>query len=412
MPRITQKFITQEVVHPKSGQVIFRDDELIGFGLRVTSSCISYIVERRVNGRVKRFTVGKHGQWNPNSAREEARQILQMMASGIPPVRNKPRAIRTIPSLVEAFAEYLKARTLRHNTLLSFDRIMSQSFADWLDCPVTDITKDMVEERFNELSNGSKKGTSGRANANLSMCVLRAVLNYASLKYEINGDPLIAVNPVSRITQLRRWHKLPQRRGIIPDYKLAAWYKAVMSMKRQTTKDYYLILILTGLRRNEAARLCWSDVDFDAKILTVIAEHSKGGVEHQLPLSDWIEKILRRRYLERKISDYVFPGFGDRGRYYCSYHTLKQLREQADCNFLIHDIRRSYLTMAEKLDVPYYALKKLAGHSMREDITAGYLVIDVERLREPMQKITDRLRELMIGGRQEIASIETATSVK
>jgi hypothetical protein len=32
---------------------------------------------------------------------------------------------------------------------------------------------------------------------------------------------------------------------------------------------------------------------------------------------------------------------------------------------------------------------------MREDVTAAYLVIDVERLREPMQKITDRFLELM-----------------
>lgn len=51
--------------------------------------------------------------------------------------------------------------------------------------------------------------------------------------------------------------------------------------------------------------------------------------------------------------------------------------------------------MAERLGTPHYALKKLAGHSMGEDITGAYLVIDVERLREPMQRITDRFLELM-----------------
>ena len=32
---------------------------------------------------------------------------------------------------------------------------------------------------------------------------------------------------------------------------------------------------------------------------------------------------------------------------------------------------------------------------MREDMTAGYLVIDVERLRPQMQRISDRFLELM-----------------
>ena len=163
------------------------------------------------------------------------------------------------------------------------------------------------------------------------MQVLRAVLNYASLKYEVDGEPLIAVNPVSRLTQMRSWHKLPQRQGVVPDHKLADWYKAAMSLERQTAKDYYLLLILTGLRKNEAAKLMWSDVDLEAKTLTVIADNAKGGSEHRLPLSDWLMEILGRRYAERKESPYVFPGLGERGRYYRAYQTLEKIREQTGC---------------------------------------------------------------------------------
>lgn len=36
-----------------------------------------------------------------------------------------------------------------------------------------------------------------------------------------------------------------------------------------------------------------------------------------------------------------------------------------------------------------YALKRLMSHKMNGDITAGYIVTDVERLRKPMQQITD-----------------------
>ena len=67
-----------------------------------------------------------------------------------------------------------------------------------------------MEERFRELSGGSMTGTSGKANANVTMTILRAVLNYASLKYEVDGDPLLVTNPVSRLTQARSWHRLPK----------------------------------------------------------------------------------------------------------------------------------------------------------------------------------------------------------
>jgi integrase len=68
---------------------------------------------------------------------------------------------------------------------------------------------------------------------------------------------------------------------------------------------------------------------------------------------------------------------------------------KTDCRFTLHDIRRTFLTTAEKLGLPYIVLKKLANHSGRNDTTFGYIVVDVERLREPMQKIADHLLSIM-----------------
>jgi hypothetical protein len=47
--------------------------------------------------------------------------------------------------------------------------------------------------------------------------------------------------------------------------------------------------------------------------------------------------------------------------------------------------------VAESLDIPAYALKRLLNHKMSGDVTAGYIVSDVERLRKPMQQIADFL---------------------
>ena len=62
--------------------------------------------------------------------------------------------------------------------------------------------------------------------------------------------------------------------------------------------------------------------------------------------------------------------------------------------FMLHDLRRSFITVAESLDLSHYAIKRLVNHKISGDVTAGYVVPDVNRLREPMQRITDRIREI------------------
>ena len=68
---------------------------------------------------------------------------------------------------------------------------------------------------------------------------------------------------------------------------------------------------------------------------------------------------------------------------------MAKVIQESGIAFTIHDLRRTFLTVAESLDIPAYAVKRLANHKMSNDVTAGYIVADVERLRQPMQKITD-----------------------
>ena len=43
---------------------------------------------------------------------------------------------------------------------------------------------------------------------------------------------------------------------------------------------------------------------------------------------------------------------------------------------------------------PAYALKRLLNHTDNSDVTSGYLVITTERLREPMEKISQYLLQM------------------
>lgn len=170
---------------------------------------------------------------------------------------------------------------------------------------------------------------------------------------------------------------------------------AVLSLKntgsyqsRETTRDYLLLLIFTGLRREEAASLKWSDIDFQAKTLT--ARDTKNHLDHTLPLSDYLLELLANRH-DNKVSEYVFPGTGIKGYIAEPRKIMKRVTLESGVEFTIHDLRRTFTTIADSLDTPAYALKRLINHKSTNDVTEGYIINEVERLRAHMQKITDHI---------------------
>jgi integrase len=147
------------------------------------------------------------------------------------------------------------------------------------------------------------------------------------------------------------------------------------------------------LRRQEAVELTWNRVDFKAKIITIT--DTKNHHTHVLLLSDFLLKMFENRKAESiSVSTFVFPGKGRAGYNVEPRKVMNKIIAQSGVNFTLHDLRRTFITIAESLDIPAYALKRLLNHKMTQDVTAGYIVMDVERLRMPMQKITDHLLKL------------------
>jgi preprotein translocase subunit SecD len=77
------------ISHPDSGQVFYRDSYLTGFGLRVGKSTKAYCAEKRINSKTVRVTIGTHGQITTEQARKETQRLLLMMTTGQNPADEK-----------------------------------------------------------------------------------------------------------------------------------------------------------------------------------------------------------------------------------------------------------------------------------------------------------------------------------
>jgi integrase len=104
-------------------------------------------------------------------------------------------------------------------------------------------------------------------------------------------------------------------------------------------------------------------------------------------LSDFLFNLLSRREID-KSSPYVFPSDGKLGYLIEPKTAVKRVATLSGVDFTLHDLRRTFITIAESLDIPGYALKRLLNHKDPNDVTAGYIVPDINRLRDPMRRIS------------------------
>ena len=208
--------------------------------------------------------------------------------------------------------------------------------------------------------------------------------------------------------------------------------------------DYLLLTLLCGTRRNELAILQWEDrikpeergeantvrvADWCLELHVV-----KGRQALVFPLASLGRRILEERLAERGDSPYVFPApkahrarrvehysdpreamksvtakvaAGIRGTALADTVTwVPVLRPPASLaskgggssadqpktiKLTMHDLRRTFATLAATLEVPPLVLKLLLNHSVGADVTALYVQLGVDHIRKYAQRIEDAM---------------------
>lgn len=420
--------LTQKIVDGLKGTEkleCYFDDSLTGFGVYTKGKTKTYFVQARANGKLIKSTIGKTNIFSLEDARKEAKNKLAQMSKGINPNEEKRKDSVKGMSLADATEKFLKAHELKPRSEQTYQELLKRYMSDWLKKPIGSITKEMIAQRHSAVATGErsykvtkyvdrtkdeidgdlKKNPNKKpklvkrveleetkprnATANNLMRVFRAVYNFA----RAISDGAIPENPVGRLSETRQWFRVDRRRTLIKPHELKPWYEEVKCLENTAARDFMLLVLFTGTRREEAVSVKWSDIDFKDK--TVLFRETKNKKPHTLPLSKFLFELLEDRKNNFYENEFVFPGPGKSGYISPPVKPMRHVINKTGIAFCFHDLRRTFITVAESLDIPYAALKKLLNHSDGNDVTGGYLQISTERLRDPMEKISQKLVELM-----------------
>jgi integrase len=225
----------------------------------------------------------------------------------------------------------------------------------------------------------------GKATANAVFTNFQALWNFWAEKV-----PDFPPNPTKRLR--RQWHTMKRRTRMVAAEDLPKFYAAIDALPSRTASDYLKLLVLTGMRREEAAGLRWDEVDLTSRVIRLPAERMKNRRPFTLPLTDLTFNLLTsRRALGRE--EFVFASNSRSGYIAEPKFPLTEVAKKCGIDVSPHDLRRTYASVAEGV-VSGIALKKLLGHVTDTDVTSGYVIMNTEALRVEAQRVADRMREL------------------
>jgi integrase len=383
--KLTKAIVTNEPLATDGRQFIIWDTEIKGFGLRVSRTTKSYFYFGRVAGKSKNITIGRASDLSTLDARDKARALAVEMRGGGDPNERKARDAVMDITLRESLDDYLSTHTkLKERTRKEYAYILNAKLADWMDKPINTITPMMVKKRYQQITEQAK--TQG----DLAFRVARIVINNAlGLMEDAGATP--PPNPCRVLSRSKMWRGVVRKQTVIPPERLPDWWRAASNAAHndRAVAELFVFLLLTGTRKSEALNLAWRDVDLNRR--TLLFRDTKNGKDHTLPIADHLLGILTERRKDRGTRAYVFET--DRGRVSNLRYFQDDVNEATGLWITPHDLRRTFLSIGADF-LPELVLKRLVNHVNSANVTEGYIIKAVDDLRDPMQRLENRILQL------------------
>ncbi|MDV7145741.1 site-specific integrase [Tropicimonas sp. TH_r6] len=147
---------------------------------------------------------------------------------------------------------------------------------------------------------------------------------------------------------------------------------------------------MTACRTSEVLEMTWEEVDMEARLWTIPAARMKGGVQHRVPLTEEMLRILEA--VKPLASTYVFEG-QKRHRALSNMSMLMLLRRMGRGQYTVHGFRSTFRDWAaEEAGAPREVAEAALAHQFGSDVERAYARSDLlERRRALMVDWSDKL---------------------
>lgn len=356
MPHLTVKIVKSAKYQgdaTKKSTYTLWDDNPRGLGLRISlAGKKSWILKQRIPGMGNKQRMIKLGDY-PTMDLDQARNEAICKLAGISSssfIDQKQEDIVERQSLKSICEIFIKNHAKFHNKTWREDErifkryVFNSSLADRC---AEDISVIDIQTLHQRMANSPTQ-------ANRVLERLRAVYNKAA-KWG-----LIPRNHLNPCVDVNRFRETSRDKFVKPN-ELPLLLEAIQAYPDPVLSGFFEFLIYTGLRKGEALRLRWDDVDLAAKTIRVV--DTKNHQPHTLPMNNLALEVLKR--LPRIVrNEHVFPSTTSKsGHLESPKKAWDIIRRQVGMPELrIHDLRRTHGSILAIAGVSLLTIGKALNH--------------------------------------------------
>jgi integrase len=421
MARLTDKSIRTMTCPPGMSEKTHFCDDVAGFGLRIRSSgARSWIAQYAVAAKTRKVSLGGPPLVSLGAARARAREILAAVKLGGDPAKAKAEAreaaANTLGALLPRFLDRQRQR-LKPRSMIETTRHLMKHARPLHGQGVKAIDRRMVAQLLEQIERES-----GAACANCVRASLSAMFTWAAHSGYRDDNP---------VAMTLRAVEGGARERVLSDDEIATIWNALdetdnLSDLNVSSGDYAALLkllLLTGARRDEIARLRWSEVYLDmepgAELIRLPGSRTKNGRPHIIPLVPQAVAILKSRIVARCNNDRDFV-LGTNGHGFVDFsgaradldRRLKSVPNGNDFaqRWTLHDFRRTISTRlhGQPFSVAPHIIEALLGHvsGHRSGVAGTYNRQDyLPERREALQRWAEYIAALTGGNVIELKAV-------
>ena len=381
IPRLTKR--TVDALKANGTDTVHWDGELTGFGVRVRKSGRKYyVVQTRVAGKLRWFTVGPHGPLSPDQARGRALEILACARKGIDP-RDAEARNTTAPTMADLGRRFLDEYIPTHckpSTQAEYRR----SVRLFVDPVIGELSVREVQRKDVAALHHGLRDKPYQANRTLG--VLSKMFSLA----EVWGWRPDGSNPCRHV---KRYREHRRERFLSPEetVRLGEVLREA-EVEMPSAVAAFRLLLLTGCRMSEIRDVRWEYVKDDC---IELPDAKTGG--RVVPLGPEARAVLAALPHDPD-NPWVIAGRLPGSHLTDLQRPWRRIRARAGLEDVrIHDLRHSFASRALALGESLTMIGKLLGHTQVQT-TARYAHLARDSLQTAAARITGSIGGNLVSG--------------